>query len=349
VLEKPTLRQLAEKAGVSLATVSRIVNSSARVRGELDDRVRDAAKQLGIDLHQANRSRSVAFLLGNREMLHSFHSRILVGAQNQCALQGWDMLFLCFNYGAGISARDLDLPTVLRRRGVARAVILAGNNTQNLLTALQERGYPFALLGNNFLGEISASGGDVVYSDDVQGALDMTVYLQNIGHRNIGFVGNKRLPWLERCERGYRMAMEQAQLEPCIQDVDSDSEREIGYLGAKLIFGRQTSMTAIFAGTDPIAAGVYKAAADCSLRIPGDLTVVGCNDTYGDLLSPHLTTIREFPELLGKHLVDLVLTRIERPNLDPRRVTVPTELVKRESCLPVLDNRAIRTIAESLV
>jgi DNA-binding LacI/PurR family transcriptional regulator len=346
---KSILRQLAETAGVSLATVSRIVNGSARVGGELHDRVRVAAQQLGIDLHQTNRSRSVAFVLSNREMLHSFHSRILVGAQNQCALKGWDMLFLCLNYGAGVSARDLDLPAVLRRRDVARAVILAGNNSQNLLTALQERGYPFALLGNNFIGEVSATGGDVVYSDDVQGAFEMTIYLQNIRHRSIGFIGNKRLPWLERCETGYRTAMEQAGFEPCIQDVDSTSEREIGYLGAKLLFGRSRPVTAIFAGTDPIAAGVYKAAADCSLRIPEDITVAGCNDTYGDLLNPRLTTIREFPEQLGIHLVDLILTRIEQPNLDPRHVTIPTELVKRESCQPVFSKDSIRSISESLV
>ncbi|MGH9431309.1 MAG: LacI family DNA-binding transcriptional regulator [Terriglobia bacterium] len=329
---KPTLRQLAKTAGVSLATVSRIINGSARVGGELQERVREAARELGIDLHQTNRSRTVAFVLSNREMLHSFHSRILVGAQSQCALRGWDMLFMSLQYPADVAAKDLHLPAVLRRRDVARAVILAGTNSQNLITALQDRGSPFAVLGNNLLGEAPKAGGDIVYSDDVQGAHEMTRYLQGLRHRHIWYVGNRRLPWLERCFRGYSKAMEEAGLEPHQREIDSASEQEIGYLGAKLILTRSDPVTAIFAGTDPIASGVYKAAADCSFKIPDDLSVVGCNDTYGDLLHPRLTTIREFPEQLGKQLVELVLTRIEQPDLAPRRVTIPTELVKRESC-----------------
>jgi DNA-binding LacI/PurR family transcriptional regulator len=333
--EKPTLRLLAEKAGVSLATVSRIINGSARVGGEFQHRVRKAARELGIDLHQTVRSRAIAFVLSNREMLHSFHSKILIGSQNQCASRGWEMLFLCFQYPADVPWKDLHLPAVLRRRDVARAVILAGTNSPNLLAALTDRGCPFALLGNNLTGEPPTKGGDVVYSDDVHGAYEITRYLQALRHTHIWCIGNSRLPWLARCLQGYRRAMEEAGLKLCEQDVDSRSEQEIGYLGTKSILTRGETVTAIFAGTDPIAAGVYKAAADCGLRIPDDLSVAGCNDTYGELLDPRLTTIREFPEQLGKQLVDLMLTRIEQPELPPRIVTVPTELMKRESCRPI--------------
>lgn len=335
---KPTLRDLAEKAGVSLATVSRIVNGSARVGSEFQQRVRKAAQDLGIDLHQAIRSRAIAFVLSNREMLHSFHSKILVGAQSQCAARGWDMLFLCFQYAPDVPWRDLHLPSVLRRRDVARAVILAGTNSENLLTALTERGCLFAVLGNNLLGKPPEKGGDIVYSDDVHGAHEMTRYLQALRHTQIWYVGNSRLPWLARCRQGYRRAMEEAGLKACEQEIDSRSEQEIGYLGTKSILTRAESATAIFAGTDPIAAGVYKAATDCGLRIPDDLSVVGCNDTHGDLLHPRLTTICEFPEQLGKQLVELALTRIEQPELAPRIVTVPTELAKRESCHPLFSS-----------
>jgi DNA-binding LacI/PurR family transcriptional regulator len=332
---KPTLRQLAEKAGVSLATVSRIVNGSARVGGEFQRRVREAARELGLDLHQTIRSRAVAFVLSNREMLHSFHSKILVGSQNQCANRGWDMFFLSFQYPADSPWKDLRLPAVLRRRDVARAVILAGTNSENLLSALTDRGCPFAVLGNNLIGAPPAKGGDVVYSDDVHGAYEITRYLLTLRHSHIWYIGNSRLPWLARCLQGYRQAMEEAGQRPCEQDIDSRSEQEIGYLGTKSILTRGEALTAIFAGTDPIAAGVYKAAADCGLRIPDDLSVVGCNDTYGELLEPRLTTIREFPEQLGKQLVELMLTRIEQPDSPPRTVTIPTELVKRESCRPL--------------
>jgi len=81
---------------------------------------------------------------------------------------------------------------------------------------------------------------------------------------------------------------------------------------------------------------VYKALRDSGLRIPEDVSVCGCNDTVGSWGHPPLTTIREFPEQLGKQLAEVVLNRIASPSLEPQRVTVPTELIKRDSCRPIL-------------
>ena len=71
---------------------------------------------------------------------------------------------------------------------------------------------------------------------------------------------------------------------------------------------------------------------DSGLNIPDDVSVVGCDDTVGSWLYPALTTIREFPEQLGKQMVELVLSRIAKPDQEPQRITVPTELIKRDSC-----------------
>jgi DNA-binding LacI/PurR family transcriptional regulator len=71
---------------------------------------------------------------------------------------------------------------------------------------------------------------------------------------------------------------------------------------------------------------------DSGLNIPDDVSVVGCDDTVGSWLYPALTTIREFPEQLGKQMVELLLSRIANPDQEPQRVTVPTELIKRDSC-----------------
>jgi DNA-binding LacI/PurR family transcriptional regulator len=67
------------------------------------------------------------------------------------------------------------------------------------------------------------------------------------------------------------------------------------------------------------------------LRIPEDVSVVGCDDTVGSWLFPTLTTLREFPEQLGKQMVELLLNRIANPELEPQQVTVPTEIIKRDS------------------
>ena len=333
MVRRPKVQDLARKAKVSVATVSRILNGSARVSPELHERVRKAALEMGVSLQDSTRSRTVAFVLSNRHMLHLFHSKILAGAQDYCSAHGWDAIFLSFNYQPHAAWKDLHFPQVLRRRDVVRAVILGGTNSENLLLSFKQRGMPFAALGNNLLLEESEHKQyDVVYSDDIRSAHEITQYLQGLGHRDIWFVGNTKLPWFARCHTGYRRAMEEAGMTPRLSEFYSTNEEEVGYLAAKSILGRSESVTAIFAGTDPTAQGVYRAAKEHGLSIPEDLSVVGCNDTYGSMLHPPLTTIREFPELLGRELVELVLSRIDQPELPPRQVTIPTQIIKRSSC-----------------
>lgn len=84
-----------------------------------------------------------------------------------------------------------------------------------------------------------------------------------------------------------------------------------------------------------------------SARVGGELHD-RCNDTLSDVLHPRLTTIREFPEQLGKHPVDMVLTRIEQSELDSRCITIPTELVKRESCRTLFTKSATLSVPRAL-
>jgi DNA-binding LacI/PurR family transcriptional regulator len=194
---------------------------------------------------------------------------------------------------------------------------------------------PYVALGNNIFNMPSLPKGDLVFSDETRGAGDMTRYLLGLGHRDIWFVGNTRLPWFARCFGGYGQAMDDAGLPPRQLSVDSEDDTEVGYIETKSLVARGERVTAIFAGNDATAHGVYKGLRDCGLRIPDDISVVGCDDTVGEWLYPSLTTIREFPEHLGKQMAELILSRIAKPGLEFREITVPTELIKRESCQPL--------------
>jgi len=326
------LREVAAAAGVSLATVSRVLNGNSRVDPGIQKSVLDAAAKLEIDLSQRNKTKAIAFLQCNRTMLHAFHSRILVGAAQCCAAHGWDMVFLSFNYSPHVPWKDLHLPRVVQRHDVVRAVILAGTNSMNLIHLLEHKAITFVVLGNNVIDEPQNLRHDVVFSDDVQGSSDITRHLIRLGHRHIGFVGNTRLPWFSRCYAGYCRAMEEAGLRPRSSNISSEDDAEIGYLGTKSLLSAGEPLTAIFSGNDPSAHGVYKALRDSGLRVPDDISVAGCNDTVGSWLYPGLTTIREFPEQLGTNLAEVLLNRIANPRLSPQRITIPTELVKRESC-----------------
>lgn len=327
------LREIAGAAKVSVATASRVLSGNNRVAPEIQKAVWEQAKKLGVDPTQRNRTKSLAFILCNRAMLHAFHSRILSGAEAHCAANGWEMLYLSYKYSPQVPWTELHLPKVIERHDLIRAVILAGTSSSNLIKLLSRKGIPYVVLGNNVIGDAhDLEHSDVVYSDDIQGGYDATRYLISLGHRHICFVGNTRLPWFARCSAGYQRAMRESGLLPKESSTDSEDETEIGYLGTKSLLARGEPVTAILAGNDPTAHGVYKALRDRGLKVPEDVSVAGCDDTVGTWLYPALSTTREFPEQLGKHLVEMVLSRIAHPEQGPQRVTVPTELVKRDSC-----------------
>jgi DNA-binding LacI/PurR family transcriptional regulator len=337
---KVRLREIASAAKVSIATASRVLNGNSRVDPDIQKAVLQEAKKLGVDPSERNKARTLVFLLGNRAMPHAFHSRILSGAEAHCAVHGWNMVFLSFNYSPHIPWAELHLPRVVQRHDMTRAVILAGTNSTNLTKLLAHKGIPFVIFGNNVIGEQQdLKTNDVVFADDIQGSKDAVEYLIGLGHRRIWFVGNTRLPWFRRCYEGYRRAMEEAGLVPRESSTDSEDDTESGYLGTKSLLVRDKSVTAILAGNDPTAHGVYKALTDRGLRIPDDISVVGCDDTVGTWLYPALSTTREFPEQLGKQLVELIFNRLAKPDQAPQCVTIPTEFIKRDSCSPPAASR----------
>lgn len=331
-LGKVGLREIAEAAGVSVATVSRVLNGNQRVDPAIRKSVTEAAAGLHVDLSDRNKTKALAFVLSNRAMLHAFHSRVLHGAEAYCTMHGWDIVFLSFNYSLHAEWDELHLPRVMQRRDVVRAVILSGTNSRSLIQLLANRGIPSVVLGNNVVGSLDDVKSDVIFSNDTQGSRDMTRYLIGLGHRHICFIGNLRFPWFARCFAGYSEAISEAGLEPLNSNIDSEDDVEIGYLGTKSMLARGEPISAIFAGNDTTAHGVYKALRDSNLSVPEDISIVGCDDTAGTWLYPRLTTIREFPEQLGKQMVEMVLNRIADPDLASQRITVPTELIKRDSC-----------------
>jgi DNA-binding LacI/PurR family transcriptional regulator len=214
-------------------------------------------------------------------------------------------------------------------------VILAGTNSSNLLELLRNKGIFFSVLGNNVVGDnTQLEKCDVVYADDIQGGLDATQHLVRLGHQHIWFVGNGRLPWFSRLLEGYRHAMTKSGLTARESSINSEDDTECGYLGTKSLLAHHEEVTAIVAGNDQVAGGVYKALRERELSIPNDVSVVGCDDTVGMWLYPALSTTREFPEHLGRSLAEAILRRIDDPDQEPQQIRIPTEFIRRDSSGP---------------
>lgn len=339
---KKSFKDVANLAKVSPATVSRVVKGQVNVDAAIRARVRKAAETLGIDLDQKRNEKAniIAFMLANRDLLHNFQARILFGSEAYCASQDRELLFMSFRYSANTPPKELHLPKILNQRGLVRAMILGGTNSSNMLKALRERDIPFAVLGNNVVGDWNPNEFDAVYSDDVQGAFDLTSHLISEGHRDIWFIGDVELPWYARCAQGYRQSMLDAGLQPRFSEIHSD-DRQLGYLSMRSILSRREPVTAVFAGSDQIASGVYEALRQSGLNIPDDVSVAGFNDSEAALMDPPLTSVREFPEELGKHLAEFVLRRVQSPDREPQNLTIPTRIVLRQSTRALVD--AVRT------
>ena len=329
---KITLQDVAKVAKVSAATVSRVANGNPQVETEIQSRVIAAARQLGINLISSRKNRSIAFVLGNRDILNEFQSQVLMGVEGYCAQLGWNLQFISFASELGGPAPTLQLPQALTRQDRVGGVILSGTHSASVLLALREIRIPFSVMGNNIVGDWLPEEYDSVISDDVRGSSEITQYLISQGHREIYFVGDQRLPWYARCAAGYRKTMQGAGLEAWFSEIHSE-DRELGYLAVKSLLANGRRPTAIFAGNDQAAAGVYGALQESGIRIPDDISVVGFNDTIGSVLHPALTTAREFSKEQGRHLAEFVLRRIQSPDLPPQCVVIPTELIRRDSVI----------------
>lgn len=330
--------EIARLAGVSLATVYRVMNRHGQgsVRAATEARVRAAASELGIGARSNPKSKLLAFLMGNRNVLHPFHSRILAGAETQCMRCDYNLVIMSLHYSGDVNWKKLHLPRVFHLCDIVDGFIVVGENSQNLLDLLTHTGLPFVVQGNSVRDPWRSGEYDTVYFDDIKGGRQMTRYLQSLGHRDIWFIGSLHSATFERTYQGYEQAMREAGLVPRSERFDAEQQREVGYLATLAVLERGEPLTAIVAGSDPTAVGVYQALRESDKRVPDDISVVGFDDVEARMLQPPLTTAHIYLQEIGKKLAELVLKRIEDPSLPRQQVSIHTEIVRRESCRHVL-------------
>ena len=334
--KKVTLREIAQAAGVSIPTVSRVLNESARVHPDIVKRVRSAAANLGVPSQAPGRRRAIAFLLGNRPITHPFHSHVMLGAEAYCTEHDYNVVFLALHYPLHGRIHQLPTPRLLEKRGAVDGFMLAGVNSTSLVELVVNTNLPCSVYATTLIDDDNPEGCGKVWTDDAAGASEITRYLLALGHERIGWVGNCRYPWFRRRSEGYRIAMEKSGNEPHVLSMESDEEHQVGYVATKTILdgSRQSGLTAIAAGNDRVAHGVYEALRDLNLAIGSDVSVAGFNDTLeAVILHPALTTMRVFAEQVGRRLAEQVIARIEGNASVSQAISVPTQLIRRDSCL----------------
>ena len=328
---RPTISHIAQLAGVSAATVSKVMNGRADVAPPTRERVEQIVLEQGFSRDRAGR----AFPKGKTGVVQLLLPRlddeyflpILEGAA-QVLREARVRLEL-------LSSSDHPEEEVHRIDPVARHAVdgmLVVLPSEEAIAQLERSQRPFVLIHNQ--GGLLSTAPSVRITS-WEGGFVATKHLTDLGHKRIAYIG-KTTPARDAIERiaGYRAALDAAHLpiEPRLQCAGSFNEAD-GYTAAKELFALAEPPTAIFAGNDRQAAGVYRAFRELGVSVPADVSVVGFDNLpFTELLSPPLTTVHAPRLELGRTAASMLLRLMNGEHLDVPRVVLPTQFVERQSC-----------------
>ncbi|MFI6011559.1 LacI family DNA-binding transcriptional regulator [Streptomyces sp. NPDC051243] len=324
-----TLAEIAREAGVSAPTVSKVLNGRADVAPATRSRVEDLLRAHGYRRRRAEASRSPLIDLVFHELESAWAMEVIRGVENVARDAG---LSVVLSESAGrLTPGRTWADQVAARRPHGVVLVLSGlDESQRAL--LTSRSIPFVVMD-----PAGDPGADVpsIGATNWQGGLAATRHLVELGHRRIGAItGPSRMMCSRARIDGYRAALETAGL-PVDQDLirPGDFHHETGYRQGLELLRRPDRPTAVFAGNDLQALGLYEAARELGLRVPEDLSVVGFDDLpVTRLVGPPLTTVRqpltEMAEAAAKLVLDLAR---EEGAPVATRVELATSLVVRSS------------------
>jgi LacI family transcriptional regulator len=337
-----TIKDVAARAGVSIGTVSRVINNHSDVDDKLRERVEAAIRELNYRPNARARSfvqnstPILSFILSNRTLINPFHSGILQGVEEFCAQAGYFVMFTQYDYSRQTPPADLELPGVLRSHGMADCLILAGTNYDNFVEAIEALAVPYVVLKNHFFTASDPSPYNRVGWDDTAGAYDGTKYLIALGHKHIWFIGDASLPWYRQRFEAYSLAMTEVGLEPLGQTVGlADNYYANGYACTEVILASKRPVTAIFAAYDEMAFGAWDALRRHGLEVPRDVSLLGYGDNdESQFKTPPLTTIRVDRSRVGAELARMAIEKLKHPGKPMLEVCLPVLLVKRGTTRP---------------
>jgi LacI family transcriptional regulator len=342
----PTVKDVAQRAAVSVGTVSRVLNDRQGVDPALRGRVESAIRDLGYHPFvrnfvrgdaERNQSRVIGLMLCNGAAIHSLHAHLLLGIEDYCSESGYYTLFARYNYDAATAPGFLELPDLLLRRDFVNCVIVAGANHENFLSALKEREVRYVLLGNHMLGSQPAEGrGNQVRYDDHRGFYEATSYLTQLGHQHIWYIDDRSRPWFRGRYEGYAKALIDKNLETHSHTLSlADDPFENSHAAITYIIEQKYPMTAVLCGSEELAAGAKEALRQHGRDVPRDVSLIGFDHRPAQARFSNVTSICVDAVEVGRQLARMAVTRIESFGKDQPEVVIPASLIKRSTCRPL--------------
>jgi DNA-binding LacI/PurR family transcriptional regulator len=336
--EPVRLAQIAESAGVSKATVSRVLNNKAGVAAKTRALVEQAVRELG----PVQQSRHEVVLLLTPGLRNPFFARMCESIHDE--LGGYGLHPVICRSKAG-SREEREQLIFFAELGLAGAIFLSSPNVLHAeqlenRRLLQQRRVPFVCLNGSFDG-LDAP----VFSTDHVASSELAVaHLWSLGHRAIAFIaGPDGIRGSDRRLAGFRRAMTGRDVaDHDLSVVRNEYSSEGGRAAVAELLADHPGVTAIVAANDQIAFGAIEALREHGRAVPAEVSIVGYDDSeLLDYTDPPLTTVRQPSEILSHKIVQTVLRQVSGQTVEPTEVLVRPELrVRASTALPITLARA---------
>ena len=329
-----TIVDVAAAAGVSVATVSKVINDRYGVAEKTSARVRAVIDELGYTSSlvaqslRSRRSNVIGILVSDIE---SFNAELLKGAARAIRGTGYDLVVFS-DCGQREDQVGWERRSLARVSALTDGAILVTPSGIDVTSSA-----PIVAVDHN----VRSYTLPTVDSDNLSGAVTATEHLIRLGHRRIGFLAGR--PDLESArlrEQGYRQALEAAGIAFDANLVRVGSyQPEAAREATRDLLASEPQPTAIFAANDASAIETLAVARDLGLTLPDDLSVVGFDNVpESALCEPPLTTVEQPIQRMGEEAVRLLLALIDDPTGPPAQVVLPTRLVERASCRALVES-----------
>lgn len=329
-----TVFDVAKEAGVSIATVSRVMNNSPLVSASTAEAVRAAVEKLGYVPNQQARNlrkhESNAILVMIPDITKLSYARTFAGINERALEYGYTLLM---SNAEGEEQRKV-LTQMTEKQRAAGAILLNVNLDDDWLRESDSK-LPLIVCSEYVSGcdELSVS------VDDFQIGYDAASYLVKLGYSKIGYIGSSVCcsSAKERTE-GYRKAMQEAQLPANIKLVNysnvSNNYKE-GYRAAHEMLSGPDRPEALFCYSDILAMAAVTVAGELGIRVPEELSVVGVdNNVYAEMVHPYITSFAQPFEEMGRRAMDLLHAKMAGQQMPDQRTIISHELKVQESTCP---------------
>lgn len=332
-MKAPTIYDVAEKAGVSIATVSKVINNTGRISEKTRKKVLSIMDELNYypsvvaSALTGKRTQTIGLLLPN--LANPFYAELAREMEDRADEQGYSLVICSTDYKA---EKEQKYVSLLIRKRVDGFIITSGFNNVDLVQELLDQKIPVTLIAYN----IARKSLNTISVDDYAGGYQATAHLAELGHKRIAVIAEQVQSSTDRI-RGYKAALNDFGL---VYDDNLFSEAqatvENGKKAAEKLLNLENPPTAIFAFNDILAIGAIEAVHKRGLSVPEDVSIIGFdNIVLAKHCYPPLTTMAQPLDEIGNQAVDLLVGEIESKVIRKQRIMLSAELVIRDSTGPL--------------